>query len=496
MRRLRFHGALAGLAAMVTFAALAFDVPVAQAAVIPDCTAAAPTSADAAFAARVGPTLTGKLRGSALTPSRVACARLIVQVVKARRLPVRAATIALTTAIVESTIQNLPYGDRDSLGLYQQRPSTGWGTQAQILDPVYSTNSFLTKMERYPWQTAPVGEICQAVQISGTPDAYQPQAADGERLATALWGAVSSALADYDGDGSTDLALYRRDPVNGSAWWVQSPSTEQIILADHHYGGSADIPAPGDYDGDGVADLALYRRDCVNGSAWWIKSGRDRTTQIKADFKYGGCADIPAPGDYNGDGVTDLALYRQDCTNGSSWSIYDVKNSSAIRSGFKYGGCKDIPAPGDYNGNGSTDLALYRQDCTNGSSWSIYDVKNSSAIRSGFKYGGCGDIPAPGDYNGDKWTDLALYRQDCTNGSSWSIYNLRLSGAIQSGLKYGGCKDIPAPGDYNGNGSTDLALYRQDCTNGSTWWIFDIVDVYQIRADHHFGGCADIPATA
>ncbi|MFG1652628.1 hypothetical protein ACGFIE_22125 [Micromonospora sp. NPDC049275] len=304
------------------------------------------------------------------------------------------------------------------------------------------------------------------------------------------------STGDYDGDGSTDLALYRQDPVNGSAWWVQGSRSLNIVLSDHHYGGSKDIPAPGDYNGDGVEDLALYRRDCVNGSAWWILNGRDRATQIKADFKYGGCADIPAPGDYNGDGVTDLALYRQDCTNGSSWSIYDVKNSSAIKSGFKYGGCKDIPAPGDYNGDKWTDLALYRQDCTNGSSWSIYNVRLSGAIQSGLKYGGCADIPAPGDYNGNGSTDLALYRRDCTNGSSWSIFDIVTAKAVRSGLKYGGCADIPAPGDYNGDGVNDLALYRRDCTNGSTWWVLDITDTSQIFADHHWGGCADIPATA
>jgi len=68
--------------------------------------------------------------------------------------------------------------------------------------------------------------------------------------------------------------------VNGSSWWVTSSRTRQQLYAGVEYGGSADIPAPGDYDGDGYTDLALYRPDCANGASWWVPVSRTRMTLL------------------------------------------------------------------------------------------------------------------------------------------------------------------------------------------------------------------------
>ncbi|MEV4178801.1 C40 family peptidase [Nonomuraea sp. NPDC049709] len=100
-------------------------------------------------------------------------AALIVQVATERGLPARAAVIAVATALQESHLHNLRYGHLDSLGLFQQRPSRGWGTPEQILDPRYATSTFydrLVKVSR--WEQLPVTRAAQAVQRSGRPDAY------------------------------------------------------------------------------------------------------------------------------------------------------------------------------------------------------------------------------------------------------------------------------------------------------------------------------------
>jgi hypothetical protein len=128
-----------------------------------------------------------------LTPEQAANAKTIAAVARARRLPDRALVIALATAEQESHLRNLQYGDRDSLGLFQQRPSQGWGTTAQILDPTYATGRFFDHMVGVPgWETARLTDVAQAVQRSGAPEAYQKW----EPVATQLAAALSSAAVD------------------------------------------------------------------------------------------------------------------------------------------------------------------------------------------------------------------------------------------------------------------------------------------------------------
>jgi hypothetical protein len=116
-------------------------------------------------------------------------ASLIAAIGVRRGLPARAVSIALATAYQESKIQNLPHGDRDSVGLFQQRPSQGWGTAAQLQNPIYATNAFydaLAKVDGY--QTMRITEAAQRVQRSGYPEAYEVHAEDARALASALTG--------------------------------------------------------------------------------------------------------------------------------------------------------------------------------------------------------------------------------------------------------------------------------------------------------------------
>ncbi len=122
-------------------------------------------------------------------------AALIAAVGVRRELPARAVSIALATAYQESKIMNLEIGDRDSLGIFQQRPSQGWGTTAEILNPVYSTNAFydaLVQVDDY--DTMRITEAAQEVQRSAFPEAYQDHAQDARALASALTGYSPGAL--------------------------------------------------------------------------------------------------------------------------------------------------------------------------------------------------------------------------------------------------------------------------------------------------------------
>jgi hypothetical protein len=122
-------------------------------------------------------------------------ASTIAAVATARNLPERAVTISLATAMQESRLTNLTGGDRDSIGLFQQRPSQGWGRPEQIADPVYATNKFLDRLIEIPgYAQLPLTQAAQDVQHSAFPDAYAQHEADAMTLASALSGRIQAAM--------------------------------------------------------------------------------------------------------------------------------------------------------------------------------------------------------------------------------------------------------------------------------------------------------------
>ncbi|MFD9377319.1 hypothetical protein ACFWBH_17555 [Streptomyces sp. NPDC059999] len=124
-----------------------------------------------------------------LSPEQAANASTIAAVGIAKGLPERAVTIALATAMQESALRNLDHGDRDSLGLFQQRPSQGWGTAAQIMDPVYSAGIFYDRLaEVKGYSRLPLTVAAQKVQLSGFPQAYAKHEPDAVVLTAAFGG--------------------------------------------------------------------------------------------------------------------------------------------------------------------------------------------------------------------------------------------------------------------------------------------------------------------
>ena len=109
-----------------------------------------------------------------LATEQAGIAATIAGIAARHRLPQRAVTIALAAALQESELQNLDYGDRDSVGVFQQRPSQGWGTTAEIEDPVYATTRFFAALVRLPGYTKmPVDQAAQDVQHSADGYAYE-----------------------------------------------------------------------------------------------------------------------------------------------------------------------------------------------------------------------------------------------------------------------------------------------------------------------------------
>lgn len=153
-----------------------------------------------------GPTCQASAGGKtfAFTPEQMGNASIIASVALKRGLPARAATIALATAIQESGLRNLDHGDRDSVGLFQQRPSQGWGTVEEIMDPQYSAGKFydaLIKIDGYG--SMPITEVAQEVQRSAYPTAYADHEDEGRALASTLAGHSPAGLACRLSEAST-----------------------------------------------------------------------------------------------------------------------------------------------------------------------------------------------------------------------------------------------------------------------------------------------------
>jgi hypothetical protein len=164
-----------------------------------------------------------------LALDQAANAATIAAVGKADGLPDHAVTVALAAALQESGLRNLEGGDRDSVGLFQQRPSQGWGSPAQLRTPTYAASAFFRALRAVPgWQTMPVTEAAQLVQRSAAPEAYGRWEQQARAIAEALTGETHGGLAcQFDtprSSGATPLADSMRAELGSSSFVVADPA--------------------------------------------------------------------------------------------------------------------------------------------------------------------------------------------------------------------------------------------------------------------------------
>ncbi|MET8252668.1 hypothetical protein [Micromonospora sp. NPDC005197] len=208
---------------------------------------------------RAGRTCTVQADGRvALDVEQMANAATIAAIGAQRGMPERAVVIALATAYQESGLRNLADGDRDSVGLFQQRPSQGWGTSAQIRDSRYAANRFYAALKKVRgWEKMRVTDAAQRVQRSAFPEAYEKWADDSEVLSKALLGDVTGAVA---------CTVGRTPVMHGAAATAQL--TRNLVL---DWGVSSAGPA----SQTGLAVTADDQRDGWRYAHWLVSHAQD-----------------------------------------------------------------------------------------------------------------------------------------------------------------------------------------------------------------------------
>ncbi len=264
-------------------------------------------------------------------------------------------------------------------------------------------------------------------------------------------------VQDFDGDGKSDLAVFR--PAEGNWYILQSQNNALKVV---NFGVNGDVPLAEDFDGDNRADIAVYRPS--DGNWYRLNSSNGAFSAVK----FGLAEDKPVPADYDGDGKTDIAVYRP--SNGV-WHRLDSSNGNY--SSVQWGISTDKPVPADFDSDGKADLTVFR----NGT-W--YRQNSSNGQTSVEQFGSDGDAPMAADFDGDGKQDTAVYRP--SNGTWYWLDNAdREFHAVNFGIS----NDIPVPADYNGDGRFEQAIYR-----AGTWYQLYSNGNFSVR---QFGLPTDLP---
>ena len=221
-----------------------------------------------------------------ISPEQAHYASIIVGVATQRGLAPRASTIALATVYQESGMLNIDYGDRDSLGLFQQRPSQGWGTEEQVQEPYYASGKFYDALVKVPnWRSGDVNDVAQAVQRSGHPKGYVRHVENARRLASALTGETPASFtclvkAPPPGDPS-GLAEFLERTLPESSTVSRTGTTVTVKAADSELAWSAAHLAVANHARYGLGRVEVGGRHWTASTtsfAPWLGETTDATT--------------------------------------------------------------------------------------------------------------------------------------------------------------------------------------------------------------------------
>ena len=249
--------------------------------------------------------------------------------------------------------------------------------------------------------------------------------------------APTNSRADFDGDGKTDVSVFR-----AGNWFVQRSTAG---FAGVQWGAAGDTTVPADYDGDNKTDYAIFRPSAVAGVAdFYVINSANNTF---SGVEWGTTGDIPVVGDYTGDNKEDFAVVRPATY---TWYILPAGGGAPIIGSV--GQVCDRPVVGDFDGDGKADIAGIQ-----GSNWIVRNSTNNTVSTQ--QWGLSSDRFVPADYDNDNKDDYAVFRS--------GVWYIRRStnGQLMT-IDFGQTGDVAVPGDYDGDGADDAAVFR----NG-VWFI-------------------------
>ena len=259
------------------------------------------------------------------------------------------------------------------------------------------------------------------------------------------------AVSAYHLDGRGARAIWR--PGAASVFHIKKNDTNNdanVIT----WGTTGDIPVPADYDADDISDIAIYRPST---GEWWVqKSGSGGAWDIErwgfpcspSDIQAN--CDVPAPGDFDGDGDTEYAIYRP--ATSEFWVHGDTANEQRNVYTWEY---HAKPAVADFDGDGRDDFGVFLSG--------VFTVVNSATPTRNEVPFGVDGIPVPGDYQGDARAELAVF-----NPSTYQYLVKSTTTGVISTVFTGAAGDKPVPADYNGDQKIDAAIWRPSDAN---WWV-------------------------
>ena len=239
-------------------------------------------------------------------------------------------------------------------------------------------------------------------------------------------------IHDYDGDGVSDIGIFR--PASG-LWAVRGVTRV-------YFGAGNDIPVPGDYAGEGITRIGIFRP----ASGLWAVRGLTRVY-------FGSSSDSPFPGDYNGNGTAGIAIFRP------STGLWAVRGVTRVY----FGTGNDIPVPGYYGEGLFGQIGIFRPAS------GLWAVRGVTRVY----FGAAADEPVPGDYGGSGNWVPSIFRP---SSGLWAVRGVTRA-------YFGSSADDPLPGDYAGEARDEIAVFRPAT---GLWAVRGITRVY-------FGSGIDIP---